>query len=173
MLILPKARILIALFVISVGLDFLIFVSQDALRLHDLFTKQMPSPAIKPNSAYRFETLSLAETLQLFYTPGTVLIDVRSKENYEYGHIKDALNIPIEGIDKVFPASIQNLKPTSSVIVYCGGPNCGASFLAASTLADHGFDNIKVYPGGWPEWRSCRLPMTMSEKMQEDTKSKL
>jgi len=33
---------------------------------------------------------------------------------------------------------------------------------------DQGRDQTMVYPEGWGEWRSCRLPMAMSREMQEE-----
>ena len=43
-----------------------------------------------------------------------ILVDVRTKEEYDEGHLKDALNIPYDTIDEN-----TNLDKTKTILVYC------------------------------------------------------
>ena len=63
-----------------------------------------------------------------------VLIDVRTKEEYNEGHIEDAINIPHTEINKI------NYDKDTVIIVYCRSGN--RSNLAAEELVSLGYTNI-------------------------------
>ena len=80
-------------------------------------------------------------------TKDYVIVDVRTKEEYKEGHIKNAINIPNETIsDDVSDV----LKDKSQVIlVYCRSGN--RSKQASSKLAKLGYTNIYEF-GGINTW---------------------
>lgn len=47
----------------------------------------------------------------------TVLVDVRTPEEYAAGHLEGAVNVPVESPD--FPALVAGLDPSLEYIVYC------------------------------------------------------
>lgn len=63
-----------------------------------------------------------------------VLIDVRTKEEYNEGHIEDAINIPYTEINKI------NYDKDTVIIVYCRSGN--RSNLAAEELVSLGYTSI-------------------------------
>lgn len=65
-----------------------------------------------------------------------IIIDVRTKEEYESGHIENAINIPYDNINN---KTINNSKDTN-IIVYCKSGN--RSKIAANTLIKLGYKNI-------------------------------
>ncbi len=67
-----------------------------------------------------------------------VIIDVRTKEEYNTGHIKDAINIPYDEI-----AEKINISKNINIFVYCRSGN--RSSIAFKTLSDMGY---KVYDLG-------------------------
>lgn len=48
-----------------------------------------------------------------------------------------------------------NLSKEWEVIVYCGGPKCPQSVMAAQKLTDFGFTNVRAYEGGLEEWKNA------------------
>ena len=67
-----------------------------------------------------------------------VIVDVRTKEEYDTGHVKDAINIPVDTInDKV------ELDKNKTIIVYCRSGKRSAT--AKQKLVDLGY---KVYDLG-------------------------
>ena len=67
-----------------------------------------------------------------------VIVDVRTKEEYDTGHVKDAINIPVDTInDKV------ELDKNKTIIVYCRSGKRSAT--AKQKLIDLGY---KVYDLG-------------------------
>ena len=75
-------------------------------------------------------------------TPGAVLLDVRTAEEYRGGHIPGSKNIPLQAIDKV--ASVAENKDTV-LYVYC---QSGArSRQATSMLQGMGYTNVNNIGG--------------------------
>jgi phage shock protein E len=77
---------------------------------------------------------------------GAQIIDVRSKEEFQDGHIRNAVNIPLQNLTNSF-SEIKNEKP---VITCCASGIRSAS--AKSILKSNGFSN--VYDGGG--WTSLK-----------------
>ena len=68
-----------------------------------------------------------------------VIIDVRSKLEYKLGHVKDAINIPVQSIGD--SEKLADIKKNDEIIVYCASG--GRSAMAAHILASKGYKNIK------------------------------
>jgi rhodanese-related sulfurtransferase len=66
-----------------------------------------------------------------------IIVDVRTKEEYDEGHLKDALNIPVEEIDENI------FDETKTILVYCRSGN--RSKTAYNTLIKNGY---KAYDMG-------------------------
>jgi rhodanese-related sulfurtransferase len=62
------------------------------------------------------------------------LLDARSADAYETGHLPGALSLPYATIDAVTVAAL----PAGPLVVYCWGPHCNAAHKAAARLAAHG-----------------------------------
>ena len=75
-------------------------------------------------------------------TPGAVLLDVRTSEEYRGGHIPGSKNVPLQAIDKV--SSVVENKDTV-LYVYC---QSGArSRQATSMLQSMGYTNVNNIGG--------------------------
>ena len=77
-----------------------------------------------------------------------VLIDVRTPEEYDFGHIPNALNYDF--YSDTFQSKILNLSKNESVILYCRTNN--RSNKTAKILKEKGFKEIFVIEGGITEW---------------------
>jgi rhodanese-related sulfurtransferase len=77
------------------------------------------------------------------------LVDVRTEEEYESGHIDDAVNFNI--IDnETFLNQIETLDKNEPVYLYC--KMGGRSNRAANILKEKGFTKIFDYSGGYNDW---------------------
>ena len=74
--------------------------------------------------------------------PGSVLIDVRGRQEYSDGHIPGAVNIPVESIAKA--SEIINDMDTP-VYIYCYSGR--RSSMAAGALKKMGYSNVKNIGG--------------------------
>jgi len=77
---------------------------------------------------------------------GAQIIDVRTKQEYQSGHIKGSVNIPLQ----VFSNNLSKIRKDKPVITCCGSGVRSAS--AKSALEAHGY--TEVYNGGG--WMSLK-----------------
>lgn len=94
-----------------------------------------------------------------------VFVDVREPNDFAAGHIKGALDIPVEDIT----AKWNTLPKDKILIFYEGGDRggspddvCAFSRAAARVLLEHGYSksNVKVYQDGLKGWRQAGLPVS-------------
>lgn len=99
------------------------------------------------------EMMSPKETYDLLAKdPDARLLDVRSVLEYADSHIKDSINIPIDGLmSKIEELRRQNKK----YIVFCRTGN--RSPMAADMLIQSGIHGVKVMQGGMTRWQKERL----------------
>lgn len=76
------------------------------------------------------------------------LIDVRTLEEYQAGHLKDAKNICVTEDD--FQEKVQHLNKNEPVYLYCKSGKRSAR--AAKILKDMGFTEIYDMDGGFTKW---------------------
>lgn len=74
-----------------------------------------------------------------------VVLDVRREAEYADGHLKDAINLPLN--DLTDPGNMANLEETHNIYVHCGGGY--RSVIASSLLKRQGFHNLRNVLGGW------------------------
>ena len=78
------------------------------------------------------------------------LVDVRTENEYNRGHIDDAINISIADKEN-FKEEIQKLDKTKPIYIYC---HAGVrSHRASKIMTELGFTSIYDYKGGWGEWK--------------------
>jgi phage shock protein E len=72
------------------------------------------------------------------FNPDNVLIDVRSPQEYEAGHLKNARNIPADKIAE----EIKNITPDKdkTIVVYCRSGR--RSDIAEKALKEMGYKNV-------------------------------
>ena len=74
-----------------------------------------------------------------------VVLDVRRPTEFADGHLKDALNLPLN--DMTDPALMANLEEEQNLYVHCAGGY--RSVIAASLLKRQGIHNLRNVLGGW------------------------
>lgn len=84
-----------------------------------------------------------------------VLLDVRAREEYEPGHLQDAVHVP----RGVLELEVETHIPDKSrpVVVYCAGGVRSA--LAAQTLIEMGYRDVASMLGGYDEWAGAQYPV--------------
>ena len=93
-----------------------------------------------------------------------LLIDIREPAEYQRGHISGAIHAPrglLEfEIHGLVDRSRQNLNvphEDTAIVLYCG--TGGRSALAAKTLEELGYTNVKSMAGGIVAWAQAQLPL--------------
>jgi rhodanese-related sulfurtransferase len=108
------------------------------------------------------QTIELAEFRAAVDSKSALILDARSSVFFEQGHVPGALNLARDN----FAADYQHLSPVlkgmsdKPVIVYCSGGYCHDSRMVAGALMTLGFENVRVFTGGWDEWSAANLPIS-------------
>jgi rhodanese-related sulfurtransferase len=114
----------------------------------------------RTSSAPQFPRISQEDAFKLYQEGKATFVDVRSNEQFSYGHIKGAMSIPRSQILGRF----NEVLPGKTVVMYCA---CGAeeaSGAATATLMSHGVKNVFALKGGWKEWKSAGRPFAAGPK---------
>lgn len=82
------------------------------------------------------------------------LLDVRPEDEYQAGHLPNAINIPIEQLEQM----LDRLPRDQEIVAYCRGPYCVLSHEAVRFLRQRGF-RVRRYQEGYPEWKAAGLPV--------------
>ena len=77
-----------------------------------------------------------------------ILVDVRTTEEFESGHIQDAVNFDF--YSESFQKAILSLDKSASIILYCRTQN--RSTKTANYLKENGYKEITVLQGGITSW---------------------
>ncbi|EMF58519.1 MULTISPECIES: rhodanese-like domain-containing protein [Streptomyces] len=80
--------------------------------------------------------------------PGFVLVDSRSTESWDQGHIPGAVHLPTALVQE---QAGQLLDRSVPVVTYCWGPGCNGATRAALALAELGYQ-VKEMLGGFEYW---------------------
>ena len=88
--------------------------------------------------------------------PTSIIIDVRTPDEFSKGHLVNALNYDWNGNE--FGKQIAPLDKSKPVFVYC--LSGGRSSSAASKMRSDGFTQVYEMDGGIMKWRGANLPET-------------
>ncbi|MGW1883827.1 rhodanese-like domain-containing protein [Streptomyces sp. NPDC001970] len=98
--------------------------------------------------AFHADVSDVAAALAADGDPGFVVIDSRSAESWDQGHIPGAIHLPTALMRE---QAGQLLDPSVPVVTYCWGPGCNGATRAAFALAELGYQ-VKEMLGGFEYW---------------------
>ena len=89
--------------------------------------------------------------------PGALLLDVRTPEEWEEGHLEGAAHVDYWGDEAAFEAAMNAIPRDRPVLVYCAGG--GRSGLTAKELIDAGHQEVYNLEDGISGWEGQGLPV--------------
>jgi rhodanese-related sulfurtransferase len=105
----------------------------------------------------RIKFITKEELLEMMYNQDKFkLVEVLSSDAFKQGHLPNAINIPLNEIDKM---AKELLKKDEKIVVYCASYACSASTNAAKRLVEMGYKKVFDYKGGKKDWTSAGLPL--------------
>jgi rhodanese-related sulfurtransferase len=87
--------------------------------------------------------------------PGIVVVDSRSAEAWDRGHVAGAVHLPTAEIPR---RAAEVIPSGATVIVYCWGPGCNGAHKAALAFARLGHP-VKEMIGGFEYWAREGFPV--------------
>ncbi|MEU1706765.1 rhodanese-like domain-containing protein [Streptomyces sp. NPDC005706] len=104
--------------------------------------------------AFHADVSDVAAALAAGGDPGFVLVDSRSAESWDQGHIPGAVHLPTALVPEQAERLLDKAVP---VVTYCWGPGCNGATRAALALAELGY-RVKEMLGGFEYWAREGLP---------------
>jgi rhodanese-related sulfurtransferase len=95
------------------------------------------------------------EFSEMISQPDVIILDVRTPEEFNAGHIANAININLEGSD--FSSEVSKLDKNATVAVYCRSGN--RSGVATEQMAELGFTDMYDMQGGIVDWEAAGGPV--------------
>ena len=91
-----------------------------------------------------YQQITQEEAKEMMDTQEIIILDVREQDEYDSGHIPDAVLLLVGTIDENAATEVI-LEKDSTVLVYCHSGN--RSKTASSTLAELGYTNVYEFGG--------------------------
>lgn len=88
-----------------------------------------------------FKVIDPKDIYKYIYDEEYIIIDIRNRERYNSGHIKNSINIPYERVEKEIVKYDRNKK----YILYC--ERGGSSLILAQRLYEQGYHAISIIGG--------------------------
>jgi rhodanese-related sulfurtransferase len=102
---------------------------------------------LRRDAASSGEPLARDEAARLLKAGDVVLLDVRPPLEFQAGHLKGAISMPLTELER----RLGELPRGRRIIAYCRGAYCLFADEAVALLRKHGFQAERL-DGGWPEW---------------------
>ena len=134
----------------------IVFISVlSALILNSVSEQQIPF-IYHPYTFAQDRQLTIDDIKRIHKNKEALFIDARSVEEYQEGHIPDAINIPA-GMGRTKKMEMLNQIPKDlQIIVYCEDSQCHMAERLAKGMQYLKFASVTVFEGGWKEWCSKR-----------------
>ena len=124
----------------------------------DAFAGRLAAPAPATTAARAPQPVLLAEVRELAAS-GAVLVDARDAALHTDGRLPAALSLPLGEVDARLAGFRQQVDVGRTLVIYCNGYGCPDSFDLGLRLLKEGYRDVRVFEGGFPEWRDAGLPV--------------
>ena len=105
------------------------------------------SKEVKNEKKAEYKKITSDEAKNIMSTQKAIVVDVRSLEEYNEGHIPNAISVPLETIENEAEAKLKN--KDDLILVYCRSGR--RSREAALRLIEKGYTNVIDF-GGIQDW---------------------
>jgi len=106
-----------------------------------------------PDADSEVRPMSIEELKAAIEKDEVIVLDVRPENEYQAGHIPDAINIPPGQLDKILESLPKETLKDKTVVAYCRGPYCVYSYEAAQKLKQNHI-RVRRLEDGLPQWRA-------------------
>ncbi len=132
-----------------------------SIALSGTFSVLLAAGAIYANGSYK--NVDVNRAAELARSNKVVILDVRTPEEYNQGHLKGARLIPVQDLEDRID-ELAHLK-NRSILVYCRSGR--RSSRASEILSQAGFARIFNMKGGVRAWRRASRPLLLPGEQGE------
>ena len=113
-------------------------------------------PVTEPSPGYT--NITPEEAYEMISQQDIVIVDVRTVNEYNAGHIPEAILIPLSELE----SRVDELNRSDYILIYCSTGGCQGE-AAPRILVENGFSHVWNLKGGFVEWRADGFPVTEAE----------
>ena len=113
------------------------------------------------NATSKFKVINHNEVVRLMNTDEAVVVDLRSLEEFQRGHIIGSVNVLPSEIKNQNVGKIESHKEKAIVLVDINGVSAPTS---AALLTKQGFNRVFVLKEGISAWAGANLPLVKKHK---------
>ncbi|ADE35674.1 rhodanese-like domain-containing protein [Methanohalophilus mahii] len=99
-----------------------------------------------------YSDVSAEEALNLIEEQDVFILDVRTRSEYDAGHLEDSYLIPVSELKN----RLDEVPRDTAILVYCRSGR--RSVTASNILLDAGYCDVYNMEAGFNEWRSAGYP---------------
>ncbi len=92
-----------------------------------------------------------------------LLVDARNIDDYKAGHLEGAVSLPLGDVGSRLEEFVIKVPKDQVLILYCNGFGCPDSFDLGVQLIAAGYQRVRVFEGGFPQWRDEGRPLEVGE----------
>ncbi|MBW1894759.1 MAG: rhodanese-like domain-containing protein [Deltaproteobacteria bacterium] len=92
------------------------------------------------------------------YREGVLIVDARPNTAYKQGHIKKAINVPLDIFDTIYMMELSGFDKTKTIIVYGRTISRLYDERVSRKLVLRGHNNTMILKGGFSAWRKKGYP---------------
>lgn len=121
--------------------------------------KEVPDEKSSVSEAFLQSDLEIdGELAYEFHQDGVLFVDARDSRMYMERHIKGAVSLPINNAPDKMDAFSSQHDPSKPMVLYCSGEGCSDSHHLAELLLNYGYEYVRIYAGGMPDWGERGYP---------------
>ena len=109
-------------------------------------------------------TIALSDARELLGADDVVFLDVREQNEWDLGHVPDALHIPRALVDSRIEEAVP--EKSTRVVVYCA--RGVRSLVAGQTLRAHGYERVENLIDGFSEWERRGYPSVVASTLPDE-----
>ncbi len=116
--------------------------------------------AAPPFESFPADTIDLNQFRRVVEDRSALIFDARSSFYYGQGHVPGAMNLSRDHFARDYLRLRSTLEKAKDhpIVVYCSGGACHDSKMVAQALVSLGFDQVRIFAGGWDVWTAAGLP---------------
>ena len=81
------------------------------------------------------------------------ILDARSLEDYDNGHIPGSFSLPFKNFEEVI-VEVAPMLEGAPIMVYCSGIDCDEALDLLLKLRESGYEEIVLFADGWEAWKT-------------------
>ncbi len=116
-------------------------------------------PGLPGSFKNEFIYIDAADAVPEIRKGAAIIIDIRSREDFNAAHPLHAVNIPYHEFGSSYLDAADILPHDAALFLLCEGKLCGMSERVALKLAEYGYDNIRIIKENFSKWMESGLPV--------------